>query len=369
MHKLFVFISISALFLVGCAKKKDAPDAIRPVLTETLETYRDQPPLIFSGFSKSQKFINVSFRVGGLIEELPIKVGDRLYQGDLIARLDEEDFLLRVQKADAALEEALAEMRKSSAQYKRIKTLYESESASRDELDKARAAYESAKANVEQSDSELDLAKKDLSYTVLRADQNSCEVSEKYVEINENVEAGEPVATLTCGDTLEVEVAVPESEIAAIMQGDIVDVRFNTLPDEVFQGVVLEVGVSSSEGATFPVTVSLFDQDDRLRSGMAVKVFFPRPKIDEQGLLIVPIEAVDQDERGHFVYLFEEEKKEVGIARKTYVEIGDLLPQGIVIRAGLKPKQEIIIAGLRYLVDGKKVRRLKDKTMFEKKRT
>lgn len=366
--KLFL-IGVSLLFFVGCSQKKGESDEIRPVLTQIIKAYRKPPPLIFSGFSKSQKFINVSFRVGGLIEALPIKVGDQLRKGDLIAQLDAEDFVLRVQRSQAALEESLAEMRKSSAQYKRIKTLYESESASRDELDKARAAYESAKANVEQGHSELNLAKKELDYTVLRADQDNCEVSEKQVEVNENVEAGQPIATLTCGDTLEVEVAVPESEIAAIMQGDWVEVRFNTLPEEVFEGVVREVGVSSSEGAAFPVTISLFAKDDRLRSGMAVKVFFPRPLIDEKGLLIVPIEAVLQDKSGHFVYLFEEETSDLGIARKKLVEIGELLPQGIVIRSGLKPDEEIIIAGLRYLTDGKRVRRLKDKQMFEKKRT
>lgn len=356
------------LLLLSC-QKKEVKEEIRPVLTEKVALYEGRPPLIFSGFSKSQKFINVSFRVGGLVAQLPINVGDRLRKGEMIARLDEDDFLLHLQKADATLEKAAAQLRKTSAQYKRIKTLYESESASRDELDTARASYESARAAVEQSTSEFDLAEKELSYTFLRAENNGCEVAEKHVEVNENVEPGQPIATLTCGTTLEVEIAVPESAIAQVQQGDAVNVVFNTLPEDTFQGVVSEVGVSSSEGATFPVTIALVKQDDRLRSGMAVKAFIPQPRIEEKDVITVPLEAVGEDQKGNFVYLFQEESGGVGVAKKAYVNVGELLPQGVVITSGLKPNQEIIIAGLRYLADGRKVKRLKDKRMFEKKRT
>lgn len=361
---LFAFVS-----LTGCTKKPEIEEEVRPVLTEKVEYYTGRPSLIFSGFSKSEKFISVSFRVGGLIAELPIKVGDRLKRGDLIAKLDETDFFLHVQRAEAALEEAHALLRKSSAQYKRIKTLYESESASRDELDTARAAFESAKAGVEQAESELDLSRKELSYTVLRAEQDHCEVAEKEAEINENVEPGETIATLTCGNILEVEIAVPESDIARIQQGEVVEVYFNTLPGEMFQGIIREVGVAASEGATFPVTIGLFDQDDRLRSGMAVKAIIPQPQLRDQNMIVVPLEAVAEDQKGNYVYVFEEEGDDIGIAHKVYVKIGELVPQGIVITSGLKPDQEIIIAGLRFLTDGKKVKRLKDKRLFEKKRT
>ncbi|WP_420422029.1 efflux RND transporter periplasmic adaptor subunit [Simkania sp.] len=364
----YAWLFLTAVFLIGC-EKKEIQEEVRPVLTEKVELFEGNPPLIFSGFAKSQKFINVSFRVGGLIEKLPINVGDRLKQGEMIASLDEDDFLLRLQKAGATLDKATAQLRQSSAHYKRIKTLYESESASRDELDTARASYESARAAVEQSESEYDLSQKELSYTFLRAENNGCEVAEKHVEVNENIEPGQQIATLTCGTTLEVEIAIPESSIADIQQGDPVDVYFNTLPDEPFKGFVSEVGVSATEGATFPVTIALENQDPRLRSGMAVKAFIPRPYLGEKDIIIAPLEAVGEDQKGHFVYIFQDEGKGVGVAKKIYVKIGELLPQGIVIKSGLKPDQELIIAGLRYLADGRRVKRLKDTRMFEKKRT
>lgn len=367
--KKLVISFLSLALLTSCQEKKDIQEEIRPVLTEQVEVYSGRPPMIFSGFSKSQKFINVSFRVGGLIEKFPIRVGDRLRKGDLIAKLDESDFRLHVQKSEATLEETLAQLRRASAQYKRIKTLYESESASRDELDTARASFESARAAVEQASSEFDLSKKELSYTVLTAESDNCEVAEKDVEINENVAPGQTITMLTCGTTLEVEIAVPESEIARIGQGDLVDVFFNTLPNEIFKGTVQEVGVSSSEGSTFPVTITLLRQDERLRSGMAVKAVIPQQEIHGTHFIIAPLEAVGEDVNGNFVYIFKEESGGIGIAHKVYVKIGELLPQGIEITSGLNPNEELIIAGLRYLSDGRKVKRLKDKRMFEKKRT
>jgi len=362
------FIALLGIILSGCTSSPPTEDEIRPVLTENVEYFSKRPPLIFSGFSKSQTFINTSFRVGGLIAKLPIKVGDRLNKGDLIAQLDIDDFILHVQKAEASLEEAIAELRKSSAHYKRIKTLYESESASRDELDTARAAFESAQANVDLAQSEVDLAIKDLGYTTLVADQTGCEVAEKKAEINENIKPGETIAMLTCGTTLEVEIAVPESEIANIMQGERVEIYFNTLPKVPFEGFIREVGVSASSGATFPVTILLTKQDSRLRSGMAVKAFVPRPKLLQQEI-VVPLEAVGEDQKGTYVYIFEEEGKGIGSAHKVYVKLGDLLPQGVVISSGLEADQELIIAGIRYLADGRKVKRLEDKRLFTKKRS
>ncbi len=351
------------LVAVSCTKRTFQEEEIRPVLTETVEYYEGNPPLIFSGFSKAKQFINTSFRVGGMINFLPIKVGDRLQPGSVIAQLDQTDFYLRLQRAEATLEESQAEFRRASAQYKRIKTLYESESASRDELDTARAAFESAKALVEQSTSELDLARKEMSYTTLYAEQNQCEVSTKEVEVNENVEAGQTIATLTCGCILEVEVAVPESEIAKIEKGKEVTIYFNTLPGIAFAGRVEEVGVAAVAGATFPVTITLLEPDDRLRSGMAVKALIPRPA-EEGQMIVVPLEAVGEDKEGNFVYIFDN-----GIAKKRKVEIGDLLPDGVVITSGLQPKEELIIAGLRYLYDGKKVKKLENTEAFKKKRT
>ncbi len=367
--KILVTFLTPLLLFTSCNKKEAQKDPIRPVITETVGLISKAPPLYFSGFSKSEKFINASFRVGGKIEKIPIKVGESIEKGQLIAKLDDTDYQLEVQDAKASFEKAEAEARKASAQYRRIKNLYESESASRDELDTYRATNEAAKATSNTNQSRLELATKKLSYTTLYADEPYCEVSAKNAEIQENVEAGQTVAVLSCGKKLEVEIAVPETTIADIYEGQVVTIFFNALPNKQFDGIVREVGISSSGGTTFPVTVALTKKYPELRSGMAVKVKIQGKDIPYGGpVIVVPIDAVGEDLSGNFVYVFVAKDKDMGIAKKVPVTIGEITPGGFVILDGIAKGDEVIIAGIRYLRDGKEVKRL-DKAYSMKRKS
>lgn len=343
-------------FLNSCAKIPKPKTPVRPVMVEKVSLVTQGPPLIFSGFSKSEKFINRSFRVSGQIIDLPVRIGQKLKPGDLIARLDDHDYILEFEKARAAHNEALADARQALAQYRRIRSLYESESASRDELDTARAAHEASKAGVEKTTAGVEIAEQNLSYTVLRAENCCCEIAAKDAEVHENISPGETVVTLACGTQLEVEIAVPETQIAILKENQKVSVVFNTLPGEVFEGIIHEVGPSASGGTTFPVTVKLLKTPEYLRSGMAAKVIIETKLKNNRPVIIVPIESVGEDQIGHFVYIFEPIDSQRGVAIKHYVTIGDMWPSGFVIKEGLSPKQLVITAGLRFLHDKQNVK-------------
>lgn len=355
-NNILLIFSLSLLF--SCGKKEEEKESVRNVVVMEATLTKDVPSLYFSGFSKSQKMIDVSFRVPGQIEKLPIKVGDKLKKGRVIGKLDDHDYKLQLQEADSKLQEALAEKRRASSHYQRIKVLYESDSASRNELGTARADYESAVANVEKAMASVDLANKRLSYTKIFVDKNYCEVSSKDAEIFENVEAGQKIATLSCGNRFEVEIAVPETTIADIYVGQKMDIVFYALKDQIFMGTVTEVGITSAEGTAYPVTILLDEITPEIRSGMAAKaIIYGKEEIVPS--LVVPIEAVGEDAEGHFVYLYTNESGDQGIAKRQNVEVGEVLPSGFVINKGLKEGDLIIIKGLRFLRDGRKVKRLK----------
>ena len=81
-------------------------------------------------------------------------------------------------------------------------------------------------------------------------------VAEVLVEVNENVQAGQGIVTLTSGARTKVEVAIPSTLIAGVSEGDTVDVRFDALAGRSFAATVTEVGVAASGSTTFPVTPS-----------------------------------------------------------------------------------------------------------------
>lgn len=350
------FLICSLLLFSGCDSNQPQEEEVRFVDSVILEPIVREEIILFSGFSKAGKIIDSSFRVEGLLEDFPVKVGDLLKQGDLIAQLDRRDFQLKLDQAKASYEEAIAESRNATAQYRRIKLLYESESASRNELDSARAAHEAANAAVVQSKAAVELAYKQLSYTTLRTERDDCVIANKLVEENQNVTAGQTIVTMTCGKEIEVEIAVPESQIANVNRGMKMNIEFNAIPNRHYTGTVTEVGNVASQATTFPVTVALDGIHQELRSGMAAKVYYSTQLDEGEKMLLAPSVAVGEDRSGNFVYLLEPINEQFGIARKKKVEVGMISTKGIEIKSGVQAGDRLITAGIRYLWDGRKVR-------------
>ncbi|MFQ5936910.1 MAG: efflux RND transporter periplasmic adaptor subunit, partial [Acidiferrobacterales bacterium] len=180
-----LLVSAGAL-LAACEELPPPEPLVRPVRVQQVTVTGAERQRSFSGFAKAGLESNVSFKVEGTVQRIPIKVGDRLRRGALIAQLDPKDYEVDVQKADAALAQARAEERNAKASYQRVRELYENNNASRSELDEARAASEATVASVRAADKQLESARLKLSYTRLTASAN-CNVAARQVDRNENV--------------------------------------------------------------------------------------------------------------------------------------------------------------------------------------
>lgn len=257
----------------------------------------------FSGVARAGIESTLSFRVPGTIDELPVRLGDRVRARQLIARLDPVDYELQVKETEAALSQARAEARNADAGLRRVRGLYENDNAFRADLDAAVANAASANAQVEWVSKHLELALRQVDYTRLQAPVAGA-IAELRVEVNENVGRGQAVAVLSSDGAPEVELAVPEGVITQIAEGDTVSVRFDALAGRTFEGVVTEVGVSATILATtFPVSVRLPDADRDVRPGMAADVTFVFDADDATERFFVPPEAVGEDREGRFVFV------------------------------------------------------------------
>ena len=226
-----------------------------------------------SGTTRAGREANLSFDVGGTIEAIRAQVGDSLDPGRVIARLDPRPYELEVERTNADLIRTRAEERSARANYLRIRELYETNNASRNELDTARASADSAAALVGSTHRSLEIAQLNLADTELRATE-SCLVASVNAEVNENVLAGQSVVEVTCGEATEVALTVPESLVGGMSRGMEATIGFDAIPETPFTGAVTEVGVASGEGAVFPVTLALHESHPRLRSGLAAEVTF-----------------------------------------------------------------------------------------------
>jgi RND family efflux transporter MFP subunit len=326
---------------------------VRYLLVSGISAARDRS---FSGTSKSTRESRLSFKVAGTVTAVPVQIGQRMSEGDLIARLDAASFSLQAQQAQASLVEAQANERNAEANYERTKGLYANDNASRNDLDAARAMAESARAQVRSTTKALEIARLNVSYTELRADTD-CSIASINIEVNENVSAGQQVAAVSCGDQFEVEIDVPESLIGRIDEYTPVQIRFAAIPDMLFSGEVTEVAVASIGGAaTFPVVVRVVETHLSLRSGLAADVTFQFDTTAAAGSVVLPVAAVIRDPAGTFVYVAEAtEVAGQAIVRRRPVVLGELTQFGIEVLDGVERGDHVVTAGLSVIRDGQRV--------------
>jgi len=314
----------------------------------------------FSGKAQAGLEAKLSFKVAGTIQRVFVNVGDKVSQGQVLAALDPQDYQLQVQRSEAALARAKASARSTSADYSRVRALYENRNASRNDLDQARAAAESSRAEVSSSSKDLELAKFQLGYTRLAAPA-ACYVASVPVEVNENVQAGKIILEVVCGSRLEVEVGIPEVFIARVKNGSPVTATFDAIPGLQFPALVTKVGVASGQtGTTFPVTVQLQQLVPGFRSGLAAEVTFRFEGRKGEARILVPSVAVGEDRDGRYVFVIEDIVDGRARVKRRAVEIGELSAEGLEIIDGLPDGTRIVTAGVRRIHDGQQVRLMDD---------
>lgn len=348
------------LLLTGCGDEEATPEApLRPVRYEQALLTGGSRVRTFSGITQPGVESTLSFKVAGTVNGLRVSVGDRVTRGQLIATLDPSDYALQAEEARASLAQAQAQLRNARSSYDRTMALYEGNNASKSQLDQAQAAFESAQAQVRSIEQRLELAELQVQYTRLTAPADGA-VSEVYVEVNENVGAGNRVVTLASGGQPEVSVSVPEVLITQVKQGSPATVTFSAISGQEFAATVTEVGVSSTGFATtYPVIVQLDRPTEAVRPGMAAEVSFRFETSGTRELIIVPPHAVGEDHNGRYVFVVEPAEEDgQGITRRRNVQVGELTPEGLELLNGVQEGELVVTAGVSKIHDGLRVKLL-----------
>ena len=358
---MILLLSVLLVSIIACGKKEPEVKPLRPVRYQRISAKPMVRVLSYSGVAQAGQESRLSFRVSGTVEKVYVKLGDMVKSGQEIAILESRDYALRVKSAQASLNAAEAQARRAKADYDRVRLLYENNNASPNDLDGARTAFESAEAQVDAASNQLELARRQLSYTHLIAPVDGG-IAAVNVEASENVSPGQPVVVLTSGSNVEVKVTIPEAMITQIKDGDEVEVLFSALDNKERLGKVTEVGVATTGMATtFPVTVVLDDGGKDIRPGMAAEVRFRFSNSDktDKRQIVVPLQAVTEDQKGEFVYTVKPtEEKGVGIVERKNIVKGNITREGLEINGGLVEGDLLVISGVSRIHDGLRVKLL-----------
>jgi RND family efflux transporter MFP subunit len=340
-----VVLMIVAVALTSCGKSEPPPtrEAVRPVKLLTVGAGVDGTPRVFPGRIEAKDRVELSFRVNGPLNEFPVREGDAVAAGGVVARIDPRDFRIR-------LEAAQADRERTTADFRRYASLYAKDAVAQLQLDQARAAMEVAEAR-------LDDAKAALKDTTLLA-PFPAQVAERLVDNFQDVRAGQPIVSLVSLGEMKVEVDLPEGFVSRAKRGMAVRVAamVDALPGEEFELDLLELALQADAATGTYRTTFVMPQPQGivLLPGMAVQVIAYEDQQDARP--VIPAVAVASGPDGARVWVVD---METMTASSRAVTTGGLTGRDSVeILSGLEPGETIATSAVQSLRDGMTVRKL-----------
>jgi len=357
---LVAIVIITALIVAGCRSEEKAAEQqpIRTVRAMKVADYAGISRRSFPGRAAATQEVDLAFRVSGPLNTFPVRVGDEVQEGALIASIDPRDFDVAVSNAHGHLERGRANVRLAQVNYDRLAKLVKTKAVAQAEVDEAKKDFEVAQASIAVLASSLESAMNALDDTQLYAPFAGTIVA-TYVENFEKVRAGQMIVRLLDKSRIEFDVNIPETLISMVPSVRDVRVRFDAFPDLEVPAEISEIGrEASATTRTFPVTV-IMDQPEeaRILPGMAGRVSATAtPPGDQKQLeIVIPVTAVlsPQVENKSYVWVIDPTSN---IARSREVQLGKLTSAGYVVGEGLTPGEMIAISGVHFLSEGQAVK-------------
>lgn len=315
----------------------------------------------FPAVTRAASRAQLGFTIGGRLIERPVEIGDRVKEGQVLARLDSSEPTNAVLSARGAVAELAARRAQTERDHERAQQLFDAKATTREEVEKTAAAVEALRAGEETAAARLAEAERLLAETELRAPFAGT-VTDVLLEPGEHAAPGRGVVVLSGDGGVEVEVEVPESVLASVAVGDAVTVRLPVVGVDAVPATIKSVGrTAAGRGRLFPVVARL-QPNPTVLAGMTAELVIRIRAAD--GALALPVEAiVNPGGRRPSVFRLTEDGGALRV-EKLRVEVENLLGESVVVvpvsDAGaastfLRPGDRVVVAGQHSLLDGETV--------------
>ena len=330
--KKIVLLMAAVVSLVSCGKQKaqttQEAERIEVVSTMTLQEQEIARVITISTNLQGYLTQNVAPSLTGKIEHIFVEVGDRVKEGDLLVRMDQNQYLTsKIQLANLEIEMG------------RLEALLETGSVSQQTYDQTKVSYDQLKQNLSFLETN----------TYVKAPFEGV-ISAKTYEDGE-LYGGQPIVVMTQVKKLKALVAIPEKYYPLVKEGMKLTVKSDIYPSETFPATI-EVVYPTIDAAThtFQCKVVIPNASEKLRPGMYVTTTLG---LGKENTIVVPYQSVEKliGSNERFVFI-----NENGYAKRVSVKLGQRFDENVeIISPEIKPGVEYIHLGQRKLVDGVKI--------------
>ena len=336
------FFIIHLLLLGSCSKKQEQPQtpiitdqSIVPVQLAKVEQTVRAEPIVASGLVASTDEARLSFKVGGVIQRIFVKEGQRVSKGQILATLDLTEINAQVSQAQFGVE-------KSERDFKRVQNMFKDTAATLEQMQNATTGFDVSKQN-------LQIAKFNRSYSQIVAPISGT-VIKKLANEGELTGPGSPILFLSSGNASDwvVRVGITDKDWARLTLGDKATVNLDAYPNEPLIGTVSELApIADPMNKLYEVEIKINPNGKRLASGMFGKIEL-KPS-QTRSYAIVPIEAIlEGSGKNAFVYVLDESRKKV---KKIAVTTAYIEGDKMLITSGLEKISEVITSGGAFLTE------------------
>lgn len=328
-----------SMALMGCGKKvNEGADTQSAVLVKEMTVGAEAHggnDFDYSGTVEEETGTALSFSVNGTIQQLNVKVGDRVRKGQLVAAIDPTS-------VRNSYEISHANRQQAEDVYKRYKQLYDKGS-----LPEIR--WVEVQSKLQEAVSAENIARKNLHDCKLLAPYDGV-IAEKTAEVGQNVAPGTPIARLVTTHILNVKVAVPESEVANVALHQEALVRVKALGGRAFKGRVVEKSVVADPiSRSYTIKIRLEETGKDLLPGMVSEVRLMAESLSQA--IVIPAQVIQLgDDGSNFVWL-----DEGGKAVRRAIVCGTYQSDGVVVTNGLKHGDRLIVEGQQKVCNGTRV--------------
>ena len=341
------------LLLLGATCSFAQGDAPAAVELATVEAGATALPLRLSGAVTALRDASLSSVVTGVISDIRVDVGDRVAQGDVLLTIDSALAQRELARAQAAVDEARVQLGEARRLKAEANKLAETRNIPRSQADTRAAEALLAEAALTRSKAEADLVRERLARHQLRAPFAGV-ITQRSHDVGEWLDSSASALRLLSPADLVFDAQLPQERFADAAVGTAVQVRLDALPGQALSGTLRTLVPSADASSrSLLLRVQFNDLPATLIPGLSGRL-----QLADAGVpaLQVPRDALLTRSDGQRQVVVAVGSGAQLQANLRDVEIGDALGPLVLIRAGLKAGERVVVRGNESLRDGQRLR-------------
>ena len=338
----FIF---GAYYVYQLSHKKKPEDLYR---LQTIVSGDIEQNVTANGTINPVTLVNVGTQVSGRVKKIYADYNDQVKKGQILLELEDELFKAQIAQSVGNVKDNEASLELAKANEARMRSLFEKEYVSKQELDQSVQALKSAEAQLSTTKAQLKRDQTNYGYSIIKSPVAGV-VVDRVVDVGQTVAASLQTPTLfkIAQDLskMQIDTSFAEADIGRIQVGQVAKFNVDAFPNTNFEGVVKQIRLNPTNTAnvvTYDIVISMDNPDQKLLPGMTAYVNITFAKHDN--VLLVPNAALRYRPKNEdtMMALKKEDKKmdkpkaeDDGLARGKVYILKDSKPQMVRVKTSI----------------------------------